>query len=348
MKKLKTGQQGLLQGFLLWAVLELNDALSYGYQVSRNGPYMFNTDGSAVTQWQRFLNHNYYQVIWLHCLLVAMFVELSYHYVFKRKSFPEYLIILLSGAAALVLLNGWWSSYKYGASHLFTFTVPFLVISAYGLIYAFLRDYFQKEGETKNRQIQQKESEINVLKAQVNPHFFFNTLNTIYGTALQENAPRTAKCIEQLSGIMRYTLTGAGSDLTSLSDEINFIEDYLQLQRLRVPHRENITVETAISIDDPSLKIAPLLLLPFIENAFKYGISTEHPCKIIIRLNVKDKVLNFLARNTLVPKKKKPEGLGTGIENVRQRLDLIYPGRHQLFHEPEGPDFKVVLTINLA
>jgi len=344
MKKLKVWQQGLLHGFLLWAAFELNDAISYWYRVQKDGPYIFNIDGSTVTQWQRFLNHNYYQTTWLHCLVVAVFTEFSYHYVFKRKTFLKYLMVLLAGAAVLVLLNSGWLIYKHGTEHLFNFTVPFLVISAYGLVYAFLRDYFQKEREEKNRQIQQKESEIKVLKAQVNPHFFFNTLNTIYGTALQENAPRTAKCIEQLSEIMRHTVTGAGRDLTPLSEEINFIEDYLQLQRLRIPHRENISIETATSIDDPSLKIAPLLFLPFIENAFKYGISTEHPCKVKIQLSVKDKVLNFLARNTQLPKK---DGLGTGIENVKQRLELIYPGRHQLSHGPEGPDFKVVLTINL-
>lgn len=345
MKKLKVWQQGLLHGFLLWMFFYLNDAISYWYEVQQNGPYIFNSDGSPVTLWQRFVDINYYQAIWINCLVIGYFVELGYHFVFKRKPFKQYLIILLLGTALLMLLKGLW--FKRGGAHSFSFTVPFLVLSGYSIIHALLRDYFQKRQEEKTRSLQQKESEIKALKAQVNPHFFFNTLNTIYGTALQENAPRTANCIEQLSHIMRYTITETGRDFTPLEEEINFIEDYLHLQKLRIPDRENIRVETHISIDVPSVSIAPLLLLPFIENAFKYGISTDHPCRIKITLNVQNKTLHFRAENTLFPDKNKPTGLGTGIENTRQRLELIYPGRHQLVYGPQENNFLVILTLNL-
>lgn len=345
MKKFKIWQQGLLHSFLLWVSFELNDSITYWNRIRYNGPYIFNSDGSAVTQWDRFLNANYYQKLWLDCLFIAFFAELCYHYIFKRKSLPKYLTFMLPGAALLVLLNGWLSILKHGGSHIFTFMVPFLILSAYTLIYTFLRDYFQKQQDEKNRRIRQKESEIKVLKAQVNPHFFFNTLNTIYGTALVENAHRTAKCIDQLARIMRHTITRTGNDYTPLAEEAAFLEDYLQLQRLRIPDRENIRVETRISIDDPAVRIAPLLLLPFIENAFKYGISTEHPCKVKIWLEVIDKALRFQTENTCF--KDQPGGLGTGIENVRQRLELIYPDRYQLSSGTDGTDFKVSLTLNL-
>lgn len=344
MKKIRLWQQGLLHGLILWAAFNLNSVISYWYKVQRSGFYIFNSDKSPVTIWQSFTDLNYYQKIWINCLVIGYFAELSYHFVFQRKPLYPYLFSTLFRSATLVLLGNWWSMYKHETDHTFVFTVPFLVLSGYTVLYSVVRDYFRKQQEEKARKIQQKDSEINALRAQVNPHFFFNTLNTIYGTALQENADRTARCVEQLSHIMRY-ITETGRDLTPLSEEVSFIENYFHLQKLRIPDRDNIRVKTSISMDNPSLKIAPLLLLPFIENAFKYGISTEHPCEIKIQMDVKDKVLHFQAKNSCF--KNQPDGLGTGIENVRQRLGLIYPGRHRLSYGPDGPYFKVSLTLHL-
>lgn len=347
MEKLRVVQRALLHGLILWVAVDLNDAIGYWLEIQRNGHYLLNTDGSPVTLWQRFLNHNYYQTIWIYFLIVAFFVESGYHFVFRQRPLRQYLVFTFTGTAVIVLLYGGWYLYRTEPPRSFFFTGPFIAIAGYSLCYSFLRDYFRKRQEEKNREIQQAEAKIKALKAQVNPHFFFNTLNTIYGTALLENAPRTATCIDQLSRIMRYTITETGRDLTPLSEEISFIEDYLQLQKPRIPDLENIRIETDISIDDPSVKIAPLLLLPFIENSFKYGISTDHPCSIKIRLKVKNKALHFTTENTLFPGKNKPSGLGTGIQNALHRLELSYPGRHQLFYGPEGACFNVTLTINL-
>lgn len=346
MKKLKIWQQGLLHGIIFFLVIELRDMWAYWNRVHHSGPYLFNSDGSSVTQWQRFVNGMFYQGIFIILFLLAFLTEANYNLFFKRKKYRKYLVALMLSAVFIEMAFHSWTSVVKVIPEGWSYARIFF-LALYMFVYSLIRDFIQTQIHKKNRQIQQKESEIKVLKAQVNPHFFFNTLNTIYGTALLENAPRTAKCIEQLSGIMRYTIAGAGHDLTPLSEEVNFIEDYLQLQRLRIPERENIRIETDISVDDPSVIIAPLLLLPFIENAFKYGISTEHPCKVKIQLNVKDKVLHFLAENTRFPEKNKPAGLGTGIENVRQRLELIYPGRHQLFYGAQETDFKVTLTLNL-
>lgn len=346
MKKLKIWQQGLLHGTLLFLIVEFQDIQEYWDRLRKSGHYLFNSDGTPVTPWQIFVNGNYYNAVFLAIFLLAFLTEINYHLFFKKRKYKNYLPALIISAFFIEVALYCWTSLVNSVPQEWRHLRIF-VFGVYIFFYALIRDFIRVQTGKKNRAIQRKDAEIKVLKAQVNPHFFFNTLNTIYGTALQENAPRTAKCIEQLSGIMRYTITGSGHDLTPLSEEVNFIEDYLQLQRLRIPERENIRIETDISVDDPSVKIAPLLLLPFIENAFKYGISTEHPCKVKIQLDVKDKALHFLAENTRFPGKNKPEGLGTGIENVRQRLDLIYPGRHQFSYGPEGPDFKVVLTLNL-
>lgn len=340
MKKIKISVQGLLHGSIFFLVVEL-----YGAWVHyRSGYYLYNSDGSLVTQWQRFINGAFYQGLFITLFLLAFLAEISYNRFFKTKKYPKYFItVVLSAFFLEIALHGWQfltkevpGEWSYGR---------IFFVALYIFVYSLVRDFISGQILKKNRQIWRKEAEIKVLKAQVNPHFFFNTLNTIYGTALMENASRTAKCIEQLSGIMRHTIAGAGNDYTPLSEEAAFLEDYLQLQKMRIPHRENIRIETAISIDNPSLKIAPLLLLPFIENAFKYGISTEHPCKVKIVLGVKEKILRFQTENTWF--KDPPSGLGTGIENTRQRLDLIYPGRHRLTYGPAGHDYKVSLTLNL-
>lgn len=342
MKKITTSIQSLLHGSIFFLIVEL-----YGAWIHfRSGYYLYNVDGSPVTQWQRLVNGVFYQGTFVVVFLLAFLTEINYNLFFRKKKYRQYFMVLIAGAILIEMALYGWKSLVNEATPVWS-SARVLFLSLYVFVYALIRDFIQKQILKKNRNLQQKEAEITALKAQVNPHFFFNTLNTIYGTALLENAPRTATCIEQLSGIMRYTIAGAGRDLTPLSEEVNFIEDYLQLQRLRIPDRENIQVKTDISIDDPSVKIAPLLLLPFIENAFKYGISTEHPCIVKIQLNVKEKVLHFLAENTRFPEKNKPEGLGTGIENVRQRLELIYPDRHQLVYEPQENSFIVTLTLHL-
>ncbi len=346
MKKLKIWQQGLLHGFFLWVFLEFNDYIRYWNQLQKSGPYIFNTDGSPVDQWDRFVNSQYYNGIFVPIFLLAITSEYSFQLFFRKRKYRTFLLSLVSGAILIELaFFAWQSATKEIPAEWSMARLLFFACASF--IYALVKEFIQTQVNKKEHQIQQKDSEIRILKAQVNPHFFFNTLNTIYGTALEENAERTAKCIEQLSGIMRYTITGTGRDLTPLSEEMNFIADYLQLQRLRIPDQENIRIETDISIDDPSLKIAPLLLLPFIENAFKYGISTETPCKIDIQLHVTHKRLRFQVENTLLPKKNNPTGLGTGIENVKQLLELAYAGRYRLDYGAEGTDFKVVLHLNL-
>lgn len=349
MRKLNIWQQSLLHGALFFFIVELRDAWKYRYRIKHSGNFLFNADGTAVTQWQRFVNSNYYNGILPLIILLTLLTELNYHFFFKKNEYRSFLIGLFFSVVFIEFSLYSWTSMVNEAPIKWGFTAysRMLFFGLYIFFYALSRNFIQNQILRKNRDIRRKDAEIKALKAQIHPHFFFNTLNTIYGTSLEENAVRTAKCIEQLSEIMRYTITGTRQEFTPLSEEIEFIRSYIQLQRLRIPERENIQVETDITIDDPSIHVVPLLLLPFIENAFKYGISSIHDCKVKIRLNVKDKILYFGTENPLFNEIAKPVGLGTGIENARQRLELSYPGCHQLSYGPHGHDFKVELTLNL-
>ncbi|WP_158829813.1 sensor histidine kinase [Mucilaginibacter lacusdianchii] len=189
-------------------------------------------------------------------------------------------------------------------------------------------------------------AELAFLKSQINPHFFFNILHTIY--ALMDTNPDSAKSsIYSLSHMMRYVLYETKNEQTSLQKEIEFIEDYITLMKVRINRDVQIIFDT--QPDLPVLLIAPMLFLPFIENAFKHGISAVNPSYVYIELSEKDGRLTFEVRNSLFSglAKQLDDGNGIGISNTRRRLDLIYPGRYELIAEPDdfAKEFVVKLTL---
>lgn len=217
----------------------------------------------------------------------------------------------------------------------------------YMIVYGFITD-FRKTRKEQLALIQQRtQAELDALKAQVNPHFLFNSLNNIYGTALLEDSPRTAESIQQLSGIVRYVMEESRLQTTDIQRELRFIDDYVELQRIRLPSQDTITISTRIDWDEKPAQIAPLLLNPLIENAFKYGISIQHPCFVHIRLQVQDGVLRLTTENSILPRTDLEKSTGLGLANVRQRLILAYPERHTLLVREENSTFSVNLTIDL-
>lgn len=223
-----------------------------------------------------------------------------------------------------------------------TVSVGFCVISA------FIRQ--NREAEKRESQLlqQKTQAELDSLKAQVNPHFLFNSLNNIYGTALGEDSLRTAESIRQLADIVRYVMEESRKDTTDVGRELRFLDDYVELHRMRIPRQDNIKILIETHWDEAPAQILPLLLNPLIENAFKYGISMQHPCFVNIRLFVENQVLTFTAENSIVLRKTLEKGTGLGLDNVRKRLALAYPGRHTFEAGPTGSEtFRVNLRILL-
>lgn len=344
--RLTLWQQWLLHAFLLWAVIELNDALTYWYEVHTRGVYLVNPDRSPVTQWQRFLNHNYYQAVWVVILVGTLPIEVNYNLVFQKRPLSYFLFSTGLCSIGFVVLLTWYNRWKFGGQ-IDTIWGPALVIAGYSFGYALLRDFMQQRIGQAQQQIQHSQAELTALKAQINPHFFFNTLNTLYGTALTEKAEQTAKSIEQLASIMRYTITEAQHDFTPVANELAFIADYLHLQRLRLPQRESIQLQTELYYDNQPAQIAPLLLIPFVENAFKYGIRMDHPCGIKLQIRVEQQQLTMVIENTRFPVRNDQAGLGTGIEHTRKRLQLLYPEKYQLSCQPEAARYVVHLQLSL-
>jgi hypothetical protein len=197
----------------------------------------------------------------------------------------------------------------------------------------------------KQTEKEKLKAELSYFKAQINPHFLFNTLNSIYSLALQKD-DKTPEAVVRLSGMMRYVITDASHDFVPLEKEIGYISDYIDLQRIRLG--DTVKIDYHPCEPDPVRSIAPLILIPFIENAFKFGVNPEADSFIAVRINLSGSKLHLAVFNHKVRERNETEpGGGLGISNARQRLTLLYPDNHQLVIEDGASHFKVDLYINL-
>ena len=186
-------------------------------------------------------------------------------------------------------------------------------------------------------------TEISFLKAQINPHFLFNTLNSIYALTLNhsDDAP---EAVLKLSGMMRYAISDSAREYVSLDKELEYITDYIDLQKLRLD--KNIEVEYNVTGDTRDKRITPFVLIPFIENAFKYGVNSEEPSHIVVSITVTDRQLELLVNNRKVTVQPlATASTGMGISNTRMRLELLYPGKHELLVRDRKDDFDVQLKL---
>lgn len=204
-------------------------------------------------------------------------------------------------------------------------------------------------------QLQQKlgktTADLAFLRSQINPHFLFNTLNTLYGTALQENASRTSTGIQRLGDMMRFMLHENHRDQIPLTREIEYVQHYIALQSLRIENTPGIRIETFIDKAQCQYSIAPMLLIPFIENAFKHGIRLTKPSYIITKFYCDDKGIHLDVVNSRHNKTSGPEEeehSGVGLENVKQRLQLIYPDKYSLYIQEDDAAFQIRLLIQLT
>lgn len=185
-------------------------------------------------------------------------------------------------------------------------------------------------------------AELSFLKAQINPHFLFNTLNNIYGLAVA-GSKHTAESILQLSNIMRYVTDEAGRDFVPLQAEVDRIGDFIDLQKLRLG---KTTLVTYLVTGDPSMhQVPPLLLLTFVENIFKYGISKSEKTEVVIKVQSEENFFAFETKNSIFSTKEKFERTGIGVENAKKRLDYLYSGKYQLEINSHDKEFTVYLKV---
>ncbi len=189
------------------------------------------------------------------------------------------------------------------------------------------------------------ETELQFLKAQTNPHFLFNTLNNIYALA-RKKSDQTADVVMKLSKLLRFMLYESQKRTVSIADEMQVLADYIELEKIR--YNEKLKIDFTCSVDNELQPVAPLILLPFVENAFKHGISENRFSSYIrINLDLKEEQLFFLCENSKAEETTKRESETIGLGNIRRQLELLYPN-HLLEIKNEKSYFTVLLKINLA
>jgi len=273
---------------------------------------------------------------WIFFLLIISF--LAYYYFYNKIS---YLLIshltFLSDKIRSDALK-WYHLKKLG------YTMHYMMMQLCGVSFLayFIHSSRQNE-QLKTLKERQLLSELTYLKAQLHPHFFFNTLNNIYSLALHNSAD-TAPLVHRLSEMMRYILYKSEISLVSLKEEVAFIRNYVEVESIR--YRKTITINfDEQGIDDKS-EISPLLLLPFIENAFKHGVQEEEEggfVKIIICKTEHE--LTMEISNSIAFKKKDTGGIG--LLNVKKRLEMLYQGKYKLVEENSGEIYNVFLSLEM-
>ncbi|MGC3979417.1 MAG: histidine kinase [Paludibacteraceae bacterium] len=193
----------------------------------------------------------------------------------------------------------------------------------------------------KETREEKRKAELAFLKSQVNPHFLFNTLNGIYALSLEESQ-KTPEAIVKLSELMRYVVVEIEKEYVLLKNEIDYLQNYIDLQRMRLGNTVKINLDS--SDIEPQMKISPLLFIFFVENAFKYGVNTSKVSEIDIQFKSIGNDLYFKSKNE-IGNKKADNTIQKGLENVIRRLELIYPQRHMLKTTYNENEYIVELSI---
>jgi len=236
--------------------------------------------------------------------------------------------------------KGGWNFFFSGASAVFF--LIYIVSSGVKII----SEWFTSEQKKELVEHEKLQTELSLLKAQINPHFLFNVLNTIYSLALSQSE-KTPDAVMKLSKLMRYVMNDTAADMVMLESEIQYISNYIELQKMRLTDKVVINYQIDL-VDIIDKRIAPLLLIPFVENAFKYGVSTREYSPIDIHLGMDGKWMIFEVKNRKInTKNTNTESNNIGIDNVKRRLELIYPNNYELDIEDFTDTYQISLKIVL-
>lgn len=268
-------------------------------------------------------------------------------YFFKRKYLVYSLFIVSTiGFGALILRFILPSANANFTLPLFQHFINLFFIVVITSSFKFFREYLRKQELLIKVENEQLKTELALLKSQVNPHFLFNTLNNLYGLITQNQNQQASDVTLKLADLMRYLLESSKTDLVSLNKEIQFLEDYLSLEKIRLSQKTDINF--TVSGMNKELFVAPLLFIPLVENAFKHGLNTILADSFAhFSLSVQGNELFFEAINSIGKSTENSENSGTGLKNLKKRLQLIYPQKHQLDIEQTANQFKVILLIQL-
>ncbi|GAB3523088.1 hypothetical protein GCM10027442_49190 [Emticicia fontis] len=211
----------------------------------------------------------------------------------------------------------------------------------------FVEDWFELEAKKKEIENEKLTAELRFLKAQINPHFLFNTLNNLYSLAFT-HSPNTTEVIAKLSKMMRYMLYDSNHPKVPLEKEIEYIENYISLEKLRLNH--SIPIDFEVKGKTNQVLIVPLVLIAFLENAFKHGVNGNDPnswVKVLLYIDGKTCIYNVENSTFISTNGRIKESSGIGLQNLKRRLELSYPNGHELKVEKKDNKHSIQLKIDL-
>ena len=293
-------------------------------------------------------------------VLSMMFIAyLNYFYFLprflKNKNLGRYLLEFTLPFSATIfliiqckrfLLDGY--TYKFDYIYSTRFSVQVTLSTLFIVIFVgmlkFAEDWFELEAKKKEIENEKLNAELRFLKAQINPHFLFNTLNNLYYLAFT-NSPNTTEVIAMLSQMMRYMIYDSNHESVPLSKEIEYMENYISLEKLRL--NGDIPIEFDIQGNVEGVQIVPLILITFLENAFKHGVSTNsNEAFIKVKLVLDENGCHYTVENSKLPTNPNKKS-GIGLQNVKRRLELSYPDDYVLTIKDEPDHYYVELKLNI-
>lgn len=321
-------------------------------------------------QFRPYIDHGDWRKTFRHRLFNMPFSMLEY-YLFYRWGAPllfkkKFLLFVLAIIIFIIFVEvysplvGWidwrifhypdvskrnpmtrWDDYPFLHQSLqFTFINLFAITG-----FAYFVNMFKEEKIRRQLKEQHLQLELNYLKAQLHPHFFFNTLNNIYSLALYRS-DKTAPVVERLSHIMRYIIYDGQKDTVPLEKEISFLQNFVALEKIR--HEDNVPISFTVQGDTTHISVSPLLFMPLIENGFKHGVHNNRTPWLEASMLIENNEINFEVKNKFEESVISDEKVGgIGLENLRKRLELLYPGKHQLLIHYCNNQYRVNLTLQL-
>ncbi len=288
-------------------------------------------------------------------MLIALFylnaLLLIPRFLYKKKYLFFSLAIIFYYGFYVVALWALWKNFTQMhfalKTHLVVSILIFLFILACSTAYKTIRDKFIQDRLANEKETEHLKTELSLLRSQASPHFMFNVLNNMVALARKQSAELEPSLIK-FSSLMRYMLYETDEEKVSLESEAEYLQSYIDLQQQRLSRKAAVTVN--ICKGDKTYQIDPMLLIPFVENAFKHGTGFIENPHIDIELKAKDKILYFGVSNKYDPalQQLKDKASGIGLTNVRRRLELLHPGKYTLDITKDNSVFTVLLQINLS
>jgi two-component system, LytTR family, sensor kinase len=278
--------------------------------------------------------------------------------VFARHGTQKYILSLLGLISSAILMTSLLRqllrSYIQSPESIFMFPLPIplffvaAISSAYGLVVYSNEQERIREAQSLRQQVESShklQAELSFLRSQISPHFIFNVLNSL-NYLIHKNSPEAKDVVVKLAELMRYMLYETDDQKVKLSTEIEYLNNYIDLQKIRFA--DDVDIKIDIDVDSTNAIIEPMLLIPFVENAFKHGVATRKKAFIYLRLVFRDGHLHYNVRNSKGSEIKNQETYsGIGLKNIRRRLELLYPNKNQLKITESDEEYQSELILTL-